>query len=149
MRKRRIILYDDDLVILNILKMFFELKDYEVIACSEPARCPVYNDNKECDKRHPCCDLMITDYLMPRMSGIELLRAQARMGCRLTPKNKLIMSGCQDDEVMTAVEELGCSFMKKPFSFADLEVWIQKCEERMDLDQPLGFKRRELRSSCC
>jgi FixJ family two-component response regulator len=149
MRQRRAIIIDDDLTVLNVLRIYFELRKYEVITCSEPVRCPGYDDNKQCDNRRPCCDVLITDYRMPCVTGIDLLQAQSRMGCSLSARNKLIMSGTVDDKLIEAVKELGCSFLRKPFTFDELEVWLRQCEERMDLNQPLGLKRRELRESCC
>ena len=147
MRKRRITIVDDDPSVLNMLKMFFELKDYEVIACSKPIRCSVCDGDQQCDNRRPCGDMLITDYRMPGMTGIELLQAQSRMGCRVPAKNKALISGNLDDKALEVVKELGCSYFSKPFTFNDLEVWLQQCEERMDLNQPLGLKRWELRAA--
>jgi len=93
MRKKRVILFDDDPLLLNMLKTFFELKNYEVLTFNGPVRFPVYHNDKCCDDRHLCGDVLITDYKMPGMTGIELLRAQTRLECRLTVRNKAIMSG--------------------------------------------------------
>ncbi len=140
MRKRRVTIIDDDPSVLNILRIFFEQKDYEVTACSKPLLCSAYDDLKRCDNKWPCGDVLITDYRMPGMTGVELLQTQARRGCLLTANNKAVMSGNLDDEVIDVIKKMGCSYFSKPFAFSDLEEWLQQCEARMDLNQPLGLK---------
>lgn len=62
--------------------------------------------------------LILTDYLMPGMTGIELLKqAQARgVHC-----HSLVMSGFTDDpETLAELEGAGIPFLAKPFSKAEL-----------------------------
>jgi len=148
MRKRRAIIYDDDLVILNVLRMFFELRGYDVIACREPVPCPVYIERGACSNLAPCGDVIVTDYRMPKMTGAELLEAQQHSGCKLTSRNKAVISGYLDPKEEAAVKRLGCSIFLKPLQFRELEEWLEGCEQRMFLSQPLGFKRRESRRDC-
>lgn len=148
MRKRRVILVDDEPVVLHMLKMFFELRGYDVIACREPVRCPVYGDHAKCGNLRPCADVLITDNRMPKMSGIELLEAQKHKGCRLPAGNKALISGYLDELELRKIEELGCAFLEKPFTPDEMEAWLIGCEERMDLTKPLGFKRKEQRENC-
>lgn len=148
MRKRRAILYDDDLVILNVLRMFFELRGYDVIACREPVPCPVYIERGTCSNLAPCGDVILTDYRMPKMTGVELLEAQRSNGCKLTIRNKAVISGYLDTIAQAEVERLGCANFQKPLQFRELEEWLEGCEQRMFLSQPLGFRRREARSEC-
>ena len=149
MRRRRAIVLDDDPVVLDVLSMFFEMREYEVIACREPLPCPVYESPERCEKLLPCSDIMITDYRMPRMTGLEVLQTQTRMGCRLTNRNKAIISGDIAPREFEAIKRLGCAFFEKPFIFHELDEWINECEQRMDLSQPLGSKRKEARAACC
>jgi DNA-binding response OmpR family regulator len=149
MRKRRAIIVDDEQVVLNMLKMFFELRGYEVIAFREAVRCADSGDQgRMCDNLRPCADVLVTDNRMPKISGIEMLEAQARMGCTLLSRNKLMISGWLNESELTKIEELGCAFLKKPFTPEELEAWLVGCEERMDLTKPLGSKRKEERESC-
>jgi CheY-like chemotaxis protein len=149
MRKRRAIIYDDEPIILNVLRMFFELRDYDVITCQEPVRCPVYDDLTKCRLLHPCADVMLTDHRMPRMTGLELLRLQKEQGCRLSIRNKAVISGYMDDDALREVGRLGCASFQKPVEFEELEAWLRACEDRMDLSVRLAFKRKEPRKGCC
>lgn len=145
MRKRRAIIYDDDPTILELLTIFFEDLDYEVIANSEPAPCPVYQDDATCLKRNPCGDIIVTDLIMPGMTGLEMLTHQARRGCGIDVRNKAVHSGSLEPGSLEAIGRLGCSFFHKPAPLSELRAWVRECESRMDLSLPLGVPRRERR----
>jgi len=148
MRKRRAILIDDDPFMLDMLKQLFEFRGYEVVAYGEPVCCPGYDGQARCDTMRPCGDILITDYSVPGMSGLELLREQVKMGCKITMKNKAVISGYLDDAVVAALDTMGCAYFNKPFIFPELVTWVSGCEQRMDLTMPLGFKRKESRQNC-
>lgn len=147
MRKPRAIIYDDDISILGMLKNYISLRGYEVISFSEPVICPVYERHEDCTEVCPCADVIITDFKMPKMSGIELLRQQFRRGCKIDIRNKAVISGYMDDDVKQKIKELGCSSFQKPFKLSELSGWLDECEKRFDLSQPLSGieKRRHIR----
>ncbi|MDA8101273.1 MAG: response regulator [Nitrospiraceae bacterium] len=147
MRRRRAIIIDDEPVVLDVLKIFLEMRDYDVVAFTEPLRCMVYKDYSFCDKLAPCADVLLTDYRMPKMSGLDLLMAQASMGCRLTPKNKALVSGYLDPSVLKRIGELGCHFFHKPVVIEELNAWLDECETRIDLTRPLALPRKEMREA--
>jgi len=145
MRRRRVIVFDNDIVITGLLKKFFVLRDYDVVTYLEPVICPIYGKRPECDTNGPCADIMLVDYSMPVMNGIDLLRTQQTRKCGLTSKNKALITGYADALDRSAVEELGCAFFEKPLDFKRLAAWFDECELRMDLSRPLGLIRREVR----
>lgn len=149
MRKRRAIIFDDEPIVLDVMRLFFEFRGYETMLFREPVVCPVYGDGAECTHLRPCGDIIITDFKMPKMNGIELLAAQAAHGCKVAPRNKALVSGFIDDDSRKALEFLGVAFFYKPVEFNELESWVCECERRMDLSQSLGIKRREPRHACC
>lgn len=138
MRKRRVIIFDDEPVVLLVLEDFFTSRGYEVLTYGAPVDCPLYNGEESCRNEAPCGDIVLTDYQMPRMNGIELLQTQARRGCKLNSKNKALMTGFMDGEKAEAVQALGAAFFEKPLPLDVLGRWLDECEQRMDLSQPVG-----------
>jgi CheY-like chemotaxis protein len=147
LRKRRAIIYDDDLILLSMLKRFFEMRGYEVISYQEPVLCPVYNDAARCDHRAPCADIMLTDYRMPVMTGVDLLRAQETRGCTILARNKAVISGFLNDEAHAQVRSLGYEFFDKPLELESIGMWLDECEDRMDLSASIPVIRKEMREA--
>jgi DNA-binding response OmpR family regulator len=146
MRRKRAIVFDDDEMVLDFLTDLLSIRNFDVLAFREPVVCPVYGeDNHSCDKPNLCADIMITDIRMPAMKGIDLIKKQIARGCKLDIRNKAVISGHFDDNDSKMVKELGCSFIEKPFRPSVLLAWVEACEARINLDQPLGIMRRETR----
>lgn len=148
MRRRRAIIYDDEPSVRELLEKVLTKRDYEVISLGEPYVCPIYENNgSHCLKEHPpCADVIIADQRMPNMTGIELLKTQAKNGCSLTCENKAIITGHLDEQELQCVRDLGCFYLAKPFHISDFLSWIDQCEKRMDLSAPIGIRRKEKRT---
>ena len=146
MRKRRAIIYEDDPGVADILKERFMLRGYEVLTHQKPVNCPAYEDLADCKEQYPCADIILADLNMPRMNGIDLLRAQSRNGCRVPAGSRALMSGALDDRGQKGVEELGCMYFQKPFSFDEIATWLDEREKQTDLLQRLGMRREEKRA---
>jgi CheY-like chemotaxis protein len=91
-----------------------------------------------CPQHNRCTDILITDNNMPDMTGIELLEIQHHGGCRLTSKNKALVTGNEDPVLQERAAALGCHFFLKPLSLTTLFAWLKECEERFDLSEPLA-----------
>jgi hypothetical protein len=72
------------------------------------------------------------------MTGMELLEMQHSRGCKLTSKNKALMTGKDDSQLRERAAVLGCRFLSKPVPIETLLTWIKECEERFDLSEPLA-----------
>jgi DNA-binding NtrC family response regulator len=146
MRKLRILVFDDEETILSLFKDFFSGRDHEVLTYKEPVVCPIYDHRSHaCPALSPCVDILITDYKMQGMNGIQLLREQVRMGCALPIKNKALMSGHCDEAVRLDIEGMGYVFFQKPLSFRAIRQWLRECAERVDLSKPLPALKNEVR----
>ncbi len=146
LRKKRVIIFDDETAILTMLERRFAQRGYEVMMFEEPVICPVYEDSSDtCENIYPCADLMFVDFKMPKMNGIELLEHQKQRGCKLNAKNKAIITGFIVDNYINRIKDIGCALIRKPFAFSEISSWLSACEKRVDLSQRLGIKRKERR----
>jgi len=131
MRKARIIIFDDDLLILGLLADFFSDMNFEVQCFAQPLLCFSSESTKSC--LTPCADIIIIDYRMPERNGLELLHHQKQRECPINIKNKAIMSGDMSEECLAETMEVAGVFFRKPFHFNELTVWMKDCLNRLDL----------------
>ena len=136
MRKARIIIFDDDLVILDMLCYYFSVRDFEVQSFAKPVLCHSSESTNSCST--PCADIIITDFRMPQRNGFELLHNQAQLGCPISIDNKAIVSGYLPSEHLLKTYEVAGMFFEKPFSLTELRAWTKKCVARVDLTRPLA-----------
>jgi DNA-binding response OmpR family regulator len=147
MRKKRMIVFDDDVLILKVMKEFFITKNYEVITLDKPAVCPLLDiGHKTCQYKNPCADIILSDLNMPVMDGISLFQRQAEKDCKVDNRNKAIMSGNLDLHSKDRIAEMGINYFQKPLNFSLLSEWISECEKRSELYLPLGSRRKEIRT---
>ena len=138
MRKPRVLIFDDDVTILELMERYFSRSGYEVFSFSNPALCPLNESSAEsCEHLAPCADMVISDFQMPKMTGIELLQGQSRRGCKIDMKMKAIMSGCSDEELVTQCEDLGCTLIAKLYTSSELPCWLDERQKHVDLSQQL------------
>jgi CheY-like chemotaxis protein len=139
MRKPRAIICDDDHQILDLFRSILEKMGFEVLTAGTPVTCAFYSDHADdCPQHSRCTDVLITDNSMPGMTGIELLEIQHQRGCKLTSKNKALMTGCVDAELREKAAALGCPIFPKPLDLSNLIAWLQECEKRFNLSEPLA-----------
>jgi len=137
MRKPRAIVCDDEDLILAVLRRVLEKMGYEVITVETFITCAFYREHVD-SCPHRCTDVLIIDYKMPDITGMELLELQHKGGCKLTSKNKALMTGCDDSTLITKTEALGCQFFPKPLHIPTLVAWLRECEKLFDVTEPLA-----------
>lgn len=139
MRKLRAIVVDDDAMILDVFRHLFENMGYEVLTADTPMTCAFYREHADtCPQHDRCTDILITDNNMPNMTGLELLEMQHHRGCKLTSKNKALMTGNEDSRISEHADVLGCQFFLKPVPISTIIAWVKECEKRVDLSDSLA-----------
>jgi CheY-like chemotaxis protein len=109
----RILLVDDESTVRDSLYTILERGGYEVLAASNgPDGLTVFRHS-----RRPI-DLLVTDYRMPHMSGLELARECSRLYSELSV---LYVSGSgPDEELQAELHARKRGFLAKPFRGAEL-----------------------------
>ena len=133
MKKLLIIIFEDDHSLANLVKLVLLQKGHDVQVFSDPTLCPVYRDHDtECPKSLPCSDVIISDHMMPNMTGLDFLKLQRMRGCKAPDENKALITGsAMHADLKNAIDELGCHYIKKPFKIVEIIKWVDECAERV------------------
>ncbi|MFQ5676520.1 MAG: hypothetical protein ACE5G1_11530 [bacterium] len=125
--RRAVVISSDQslrIAILSILKR----RGYEVYDAAEPFSCPIYLDCQcPCPTEHACTNVIITDALLPKMTGLEFIRSQRGKGCKV--QNIGVMSAVWRETDLALFEDLGCKIFTKPFKMDELTQWLDECEK--------------------
>jgi len=112
----KILIVEDETGIANFLKQGLEEEGYEVIVAHDGKRGYEISQNQK-------ADLILLDWILPKMSGIEICRA-----IRKTDSKTPIIFLTAKDTVEETIEGLKAGandYIKKPFSFEELVVRIK------------------------
>ncbi len=132
LKKLNILLLEDDQTFADLLREVIQGMGHNVEVYSCPTLCPVYKNNgARCPKESACADVIISDYMMPEMSGLDFFKLQRARGCKASERNKALMTASTSPDIQQEIEELGCFFLKKPFRIDELKKWLQQCEQRL------------------
>ena len=132
-----IAIVDDEEMVLTSLRSFLMLEtDYEVETFSSPKR--ALDELKEKN-----LDLIVSDYLMPEMNGIEFLLEIKKLHPFAT---RILLTGYADKEnAIKAINEVGLyQYVEKPWDNDDLRITIQNGLERRFLMEKLENKIQEV-----
>ncbi len=111
----KVLFVDDDPQVLEVIRRMLTTRGLEVEAYGDP-----YEALQALDRFNP--DLLLTDYRMPQMSGLELTSAvRSRLG-RMVPS--LIMTGDTSVAVRERNRRSHSHFIRKPVRSADLIAMI-------------------------
>ena len=127
----RILVFDDHQEILNLLKVVFDSRGYEVLTYPHPGACPIFDyENCSCPDGQSCTDIILTDINMPVMKGIDFIEKQIEKGCQC--KHLALMSGDYNSDDLRRAKELGLKFFKKPFDINDVFDWLDQIEQKIN-----------------
>ena len=117
----RILIVDDDLSMRKILYRILENGGYDVLSASSGAEAVAIFR-----KSSPRVDLLITDYNMPGMNGLELGRECSALNAALPV---LYISGNHpDQQLRSEIDRRNRGFLAKPFRREDL---LRSCKEML------------------
>ena len=123
----RILTVDDDAIALEMLNMALTTAGHEVLSASDGAEAlRILHDQR--------CRMVITDWKMPNMSGLDLCRAirSDDLGGYVFV---IILTGCnRPDEVVAGMSAGADDFIAKPFNPDELIVRVRAGERILSLE---------------
>jgi len=119
----RVLLVEDDQWIRDSLRRFFANENCALMAVETG------EDALEIIKGK-ACDIIITDYRLPGMDGLEFLKKAQRLNPRDRVK-KILLTAYMTEAVISEAFRLGVhEFIEKPFSTEDLEEALVRVLEK-------------------
>jgi two-component system cell cycle sensor histidine kinase/response regulator CckA len=114
----KVLVVDDSNEIRRLVTCILENEGHEVLPVANPLDAlQIIEDGKR------PMDVLLTDFTMPEMTGVELIRGAMR--CEHAPAKVGLMSAYMDDE--DALLEMilqGVHFFDKPFTYEELSNWV-------------------------
>lgn len=114
----KMIVIDDDRDILDLVEAFFRPRSFEVLSFENPQ-----DAVKEITK-HPDVDVIVTDWSLPNMNGLELTQKLKDAG--VTAPIILITARQSSELALQAVDAGAYDFILKPLHFPQLWISIQR-----------------------
>jgi len=133
----QIVIVDDEEIVLEAISSLLDLTtDYRVNSFLSPAEALAFAENAQ-------VDLVMADYLMPRMDGISLLSA---FRDRHPQAPRILLTGYADKEnAIKAINEVGLfQYIEKPWDNENLLIVLRNALERRFLFKSLQEKIAEI-----
>jgi DNA-binding NtrC family response regulator len=135
-----VLIVDDEDMVITSVRAFLNLEtDFAIQGFTDPQEAAKFLET------HPV-DVIVSDYLMPKMNGIQLL-AKAK---QLQPEAaRVLLTGHADKQsAIQAINEVGLfQYLEKPWDNSQLLLVVQSAIERTKLFRSLRDKITELDSA--
>ena len=132
-----VVLVDDEDMVITSIRAFLSLEtEYDVHAFTKP------EEALQLIQRQPV-DVVVTDYLMPRINGLQLL---AEVKKSQPEAARVLLTGHADKQsAIQAINDVGLyQYLEKPWDNAQLLLVINSAIERTRLFRSLAEKVGEL-----
>jgi len=125
----KVLLVEDDQWIRDSLRRFFANENCALMAVETG------EDGLEIIKDN-ACDIIITDYRLPGMDGLEFLKRAQSINAQV---KKILLTAYMTEAVISEAFRLGVhEFIEKPFSTEDLEEALARVIEKKIVANGLG-----------
>lgn len=135
--KPTVVIVDDEEMVITSVRAFLQLEtDYEIQGFTDPEEAGRYIGNYQ-------IDVAVSDYLMPKMNGIQLL-SHAK---QLQPEaSRVLLTGHADKQsAIQAINQVQLfQYLEKPWDNSQLLLVVQSGVERARLFRDLREKISEL-----
>ncbi len=138
----KIVLVDDEIMVTKTLSTLLKLEGLkDTIAFNDPLEALEFlKDNT--------CELIISDFIMPKMEGIEFLACAKKLPSQ-EDTTQILLTGYADKEnAIKAINEVGIfKYIEKPWNNDDLILNIKNAIERTNLKRALKEKIIQLKKA--
>jgi DNA-binding response OmpR family regulator len=118
----KILVAEDEPMLLKTIELKLKKEGYEVIVTSDGRQAA-----EQVESANP--DMVITDIMMPYVSGLELINLIRQKLNRKTPV--IILSAMEQEKVVMEAFELGADdYITKPFSLNELVIRVKRLVAR-------------------
>lgn len=117
--KYKILIIDDDQDILDLITSFFRVRDYEIIQYIDALKAL-----DDITQNKVLCDVIITDLMMPNLTGIEFTKKIKLFG--ITTPIILITANKKVEIAVEAIAAGAYDFVVKPLHFPQLLVSVER-----------------------
>jgi DNA-binding NtrC family response regulator len=138
--KASVLIVDDEEMVITSVRAYLELEtNFEVHGFTEPEQAVKFLEGNQ-------VDICVSDYLMPRMSGIQFLMHAKQLQPEAT---RVLLTGHADKQsAIQAINEVNLyQYVEKPWENAQLLLIIQSGVERAQLMRELQATMSELASA--
>ena len=126
MIKQTAVVFDDDDLFCYLFTRIFTKRGIKVKIYSNPSLYFCSNPSVEsCPVETPCCDFLLTDQLMPDMTGLEFLNRAKQIGCKIPDCRKAIISGNWLEEDLKTAKHLASLVFDKSDSLQLIDCWVE------------------------
>jgi len=135
-----VLIADDEEMVITSIKAFLQLEtDFDIHAFTDPEEAARFAEKSP-------VDVALSDYLMPRMNGIQLL---TRVKEAQPEASRVLLTGHADKQsAIQAINQVALfQYLEKPWDNAQLLLVVQSGAERARLFRDLREKVGELDSA--
>ncbi len=123
------VIVDDEPIVLSTLQHILEHRNYRVLACTNPIHSPMYqSDGCPCPLQTKCPDIIISDFNMPVMNGVDFLESIIQKGCHCRHLALISGYGIMDNDLMR-MKKSGVRYFAKPIDLDDFYGWLDRVEQ--------------------
>lgn len=119
------VILDDDPEVRRLLEIALNLNGYKVASYNNPLSCPIYTDELcPCSRIQACPDLIISDFDMPFVNGIQFLEKLKQKKCKC--RSIAIISGSWMEQDLKKIVPAGVTVFSKPLHFQRFSEWLSE-----------------------
>ncbi len=139
-RQPVVMIVDDEEMVITSIKAFLQLEtEFEIRGFTDPEEAARFADGNR-------VDVAVSDYLMPRMNGIQLL---LRVKQAQPEASRVLLTGHADKQsAIEAINQVALfQYLEKPWDNAQLLLVVRSGAERAQIYRELAEKVEELDSA--